>query len=382
MDSMKREYEGEIRLATVLGFPITIDPSWLIVFFLVTWTLAKGYFPGVHPEFSLAVYLIMGLSGALLLFASVLIHELSHAYVAGRFGLRVERITLFIFGGVSRLTTEPGNPLTEFWMAVAGPIMSFFLALLFRTAGNRLFDPQGFPAINAVVLYAAAVNLLVGIFNLVPGFPLDGGRILRAALWYFMGDLRRATRIASAFGTGFAYLLMTVGVIRIIGGDPIGGGWMILIGFFLRSASQRGYSQLLLRRYLESVQVGAVMRSDVVTIPPSVTLEAAVLDYFLRYSYQSFPVTSGKKLIGMISMEEIRQFPREEWPVRTVEEAMDREAVRAAARPSDFLLTALQRMQQKNRGRLPVVDEKETLEGIISRRDILYQLQLRFELDR
>jgi Zn-dependent protease len=379
---LKRKYAGEIRLATVLGFPITIDPSWLIIVLLVTWTLAKGYFPGVQPELSFGLYLIMGFSGALLLFASVLIHELSHAYVAGRFGLRVQRITLFIFGGVSRLTTEPGSPLTEFWMAIAGPVMSFVLAFLFWTAGSLLIDPRSFPAMNAVVVYAAIVNLAVGVFNLVPGFPLDGGRVLRAALWHFMGDLQRATRIASAFGAGIAYLMMAVGVIRILSGDPIGGGWTILIGFFLRSASQSGYSQVLFRRYLESVRVGTVMRSDVVTLSPSMTLEAAVLDYFLRHSYQSFPVTSGKRLIGMISMEEIRRVPREEWPVRTVEEVMDREVVRVAARSSDSLLTVLQKMQREDRGRLPVVDKKEAIEGIISRHDILYQLQLRFELDR
>jgi Zn-dependent protease/CBS domain-containing protein len=375
-----RSGRGGFPLASVLGFPITVDPSWFIIFFLITWTLAEGYFPAEYPKLPPGLYWGMGVTGALLLFFSILLHELSHAFVARQFGLKIHRITLFIFGGVSQMTEEPANAATEFWMAIAGPITSFILAFLFWILGGQMLHLEVWAPVPAVLLYVATVNLVLGLFNLVPGFPLDGGRVLRSALWYFMGDLQRATRIASGFGTGFAFLLMGWGALRLLGGNPLGGGWMILIGFFLWRASQTGYEQVLLRRLLEGASVGAIMRSDVVTLHPGMTVQEAVDQFFMRYSYHSFPVLSEGKLAGTVSMEEVRRIPPPEWPLRSLEEVMDRGAVRAAIGSSQSLLKAFQKMQQENRGRLPVVDEKGRLEGIISHRDIMHYFHLRLDL--
>lgn len=372
----------EISLVRVLGFPITIDPSWFVIFFLVTWTLAKGFFPFRYPSLPPEMYWAMGAIGAVLLFASILLHELSHAYVARLFGLKVERITLFIFGGVSQLVKEPANAVTEFWMAIAGPIMSYLLAFLFWVGGQSLLRMEAWVPIPAVILYAALINVILGTFNLIPGFPLDGGRVLRASLWYFMGSLRRATRIASRFGTGFAFLLMAWGMMLLLAGNLIGGLWSMLIGFFLWRASEMGYTQVLLRRQLEGVTVGEVMRPQVVSLSPGLTLQEAVDRFFLHHSFHSFPVTAQDRMIGLISMDRIRQVPRSEWSRRTVGEVMEGDPDRIAVRASDPLLTVLERMQQEDRGRYPVTDGNGDLEGIISRRDIMYQLHLRLDLEK
>jgi CBS domain-containing protein len=267
-------------------------------------------------------------------------------------------------------------------MAIAGPITSFAVALLAWGLGEGLVRWQVWPPVPAVIFYIGAINLILGIFNLVPGFPLDGGRVLRAVLWYFMGSLQRATRIAATVGAGFAFLLIGLGAVRFLGGNLIGGGWLALIGFFLWRASQSGYAQVLLRRMLEGVRVGEVMRSNVISLPPATTLQEAVERYFIRYGYHSFPVLSDGELIGMVSIEEIRKIPRSEWSSRTVEEVMDRGAVRSAVRASDPVLRAFRTMQEEGRGRLPVVDGTAELAGIISRRDIMNLFHLRLDLER
>ncbi|HEV8616346.1 MAG TPA: site-2 protease family protein [Methylomirabilota bacterium] len=246
-----------IHLFRIRGIPVRIDYGWLLIFAVISWSLASGYFPRVIPELSPAAYWLQGLVAALLLFVSVFLHELSHALVALAQGVRVGSITLHIFGGVSQLESEPATPAAEFLIAAVGPLTSFAIAGCFWTIGQAL--PAGPPWALALTGYLGVVNFVVGIFNLVPGFPLDGGRILRATLWAWRGSLDWATRWASRAGSAFAGLLMAVGILRTVAGDVVGGLWFIMIGLFLHQAAQASYQLVRVRARLEPLRVLEIM---------------------------------------------------------------------------------------------------------------------------
>ena len=246
-----------IRLFRVRGIPVQIDYGWLLTFAVISWSLASGYFPRVIPELSPAAYWLQGLVAALLLFVTVFLHELSHALVALAHGMRVGGITLHIFGGVSQLESEPPSPRAELLIAAVGPLTSFVIAGLCWSIGKAL--PAGPPWALALTSYLAVVNFVVGVFNLVPGFPLDGGRILRATLWAWRGSLDWATRWASRAGSTFAGLLMAVGVLRTLAGDLIGGLWLLMTGLFLHQAAQSSYHLVRVRTRLEPLRVLEIM---------------------------------------------------------------------------------------------------------------------------
>jgi Zn-dependent protease/CBS domain-containing protein len=361
---------GSLTLFRIRGIPVRVHVSWLVVYGLIAWSLAVGYFPRVLPDTTALTHWVTGLVAALLLFVSVLLHELSHSLVARRQGLGVSAITLHIFGGVSQLEEEPRSPGEEFWMAIVGPLTSFALALVVGVAA-RAAAPV--PVLAAILGYLAFVNALVGAFNLVPGFPLDGGRVLRAALWKIKGDLRQATEMASRAGSAVAVLLIVLGVLRGFAGDFLGGLWFVLIGVFLRQAGQASYQQLLLRRTLEPLAVRDVMTRDVVHLAADVPVGRAVDEVFWRHHVSSFPVLAGGRVVGILSIRQLRDLPRERWAGTAVSDVMQRIGDSLTAAPGDDLWAAFQKLSTNGLGRLAVLDG-ERLVGYLSVKDVLHVL--------
>lgn len=371
--------DNQIRLFKVLGIPIKLDYSWFIIFLLITWTLAGGYFPQHYPDLTTTAYWIMGIVASLFLFFSVLFHELCHSYVAKRSGIPIRGITLFIFGGVAEITKEPPDPKTEFKVAVAGPLSSFFLSAIFfatsALAGRYALNPS----IGAVLTYLGLINVILGGFNLIPGFPLDGGRVLRALLWHRSGDLRRATYVSSRIGGGFGLFLIIIGVFNVFSGDFISGIWFVFIGFFLRQAAEGGYRQVLLKQSLTGIFIKDLMISEVVSIQEDTPVDVAVEEYFFKYRYDGFPVVSDKKIRGLISLENIKALPKEQWSITRVGDVMDRDLDKLCIRPGEEAVNALAKMIKEGAGRLLVVENGDLL-GLITRRDILQLFKIKTDL--
>jgi Zn-dependent protease/predicted transcriptional regulator len=366
-------------LFKLLGFEVRVDASWLILAFLIVWSLAKGVFPLHFKGLPPGIYWWMGVAGALGLFLSIVFHELCHSLVATRFGIPMKGITLFIFGGVAEMDEEPPSAKAEFLMAAAGPLSSIVLALVFY--GIFFFGEQGgWPVpLTGVIGYLSWINAILAVFNLVPAFPLDGGRVLRSALWRWKENLRWATRVSSRIGSGFGILLVMLGIFSVFQGDFIGGIWWFMIGLFLRNAAQMSYQQLLTRRALEGERVGRFMVRDPVTVPAHISLEEFVRDYVYRYHFKMFPVVSGETLKGSVSVRQVAAIEREEWNRHTVGEIAAPCSPDAAVRPEDDALKALSVMSRTGNSRLMVV-EGDRLAGIIALKDLLQFLSLKLEL--
>ncbi len=364
---------GTVRILTIRGIPIYVHASWLVVYGLITWTLAVGYFPNVLPDRPVAAYWANGLLAALLLFVSVLLHELSHSFVAIAHGLSVRGITLHVFGGVSHLEDEPPTPRAEFLIAVVGPITSFAIAaVLWAANAAGLVRPAW---AQAVVAYLVLVNVIVGIFNLVPGFPLDGGRVLRAVVWKWTGTLPRATYVASRVGVSFAFGLMALGVFQILGGAVLGGVWFIIIGMFLRGAADASYSQMALREALSRLPVRDIMTREVVTVPIDATV-AQLADAFWAHHVTSFPVVDGAGVRGIASVQQVHAVPPEERTQRRVSELMKPVTDDLVIGPDDSVFDALGKATRNEVGRLAVLSDSR-LVGYLSLKDITHVLALR-----
>ncbi len=312
--------KGSFTLGRVAGISINIHISWLIIFVLVTWSLAVSYFPQQYPDWSAPLYWSLGVSASLLFFASVLLHELAHSLVARSRGIPVRAITLFIFGGVSEIAQEPTTPGTELLMALVGPVTSFLLAgffgflwLLARSIDSPL---------SALNLYLASINGILGGFNLIPGFPLDGGRVLRAILWGITGSLERATRYASLVGQGIAYLFILLGIWQVVTGNWINGLWIAFIGWFLDNAAQTSYRQVAMKRMLSGHTVGEAMNRDCYAIAPTVTLERFIHEHILGTGRRCFPVVEGGEVIGLLTLHNVKEVPRERWAAVMAREVM------------------------------------------------------------
>ncbi len=366
---------GGIRLARLFGFEVRLDPSWFVIFFLVLWTLARSVFPQRHPGLGPDVYLAMGLVAAVLFFVSVLLHELSHSAVARASGIEVEGITLFIFGGVARTRSEPQTPREEFLITVVGPLSSLAIGLGFLGVA-RLGSWLGAPvALVGVADYLALVNVVLAVFNLVPGFPLDGGRIFRSIVWFVSGDLHKATRWASTSGRIFGLTLVAMGVLALFTGSFVGGIWFILIGWFLAQAAEASYRQLIVRRILEEVRVRDAMSRDPETVSPDLTLSELVHDYFMRRRYSAFPVLDPYgRLLGLVTLQQVKQVNPERWPYTTVADIMMGLSEAALVGPDDSLAVGLSRMEQAGAGRALVLVDGH-LAGLLSRTDISQWLQ-------
>jgi Zn-dependent protease/CBS domain-containing protein len=369
-----------IKLFTILGFEVRIDLSWFIIAVLITWTLASGVFPHYYKGLRTAIYWWMGVAGALGLFFSVVFHELAHSVISRKRGLPMKGITLFIFGGVAEMREEPESAGTEFWMAIAGPISSVVLGLVFY--GLLAVGRGSWPVpINGVIGYLAMINFILAGFNLLPAYPLDGGRVLRSALWKWKGNVRWATRVASQVGSGFAIALIVLGVLAFVRGNFIGGMWWFLIGLFLRNASQMSYQQLLMRKALEGESVQRFMKRDPVTVPPSISVEQLVEDYIYQYHYKMFPVVEdSNKLIGCVTTKHVKEVPRDEWRQKTVGDLAIGCSQENTIEPDTDAMKALSIMNRNGASRL-MVAKGGRLQGVLALKDMLEFLSLRVELE-
>ena len=369
-----------IRLFTLFGFTVSIDVTWFFLFALVAWSLGAGLFPAWYGELSGTTHAAMGLAGALGLFVSVVWHELCHSLVARRFGIPMEGITLFLFGGVAEMHDDPPSPTAEFLMAVAGPISSVVLAAIAFGASHGA-GLLGAPAsVTGVLVWLAIINVVLAVFNLAPGFPLDGGRALRAALWSYKGDLRWATRIASNIGGGFGLLLMVLGFVNLVGGNLLGGLWWILIGMFVRQASNQGYRQLVVRELLEGEPVRRFMTRDPVTVAPSTTLAHFVEDYLYRTHHKLYAVVEDGRVTGRIHIRDVKPYPRDGWEDHTVGEAAHDLDDATTIAPDADATAALARMRRGETGRLIVVEDGQAV-GMLTLRDLMTFLSMKMELD-
>lgn len=368
------------RLFSILGFDIKVDASWLIIATLVTWSLAVGFFPFHYPGLADATYWVMGVTGALGLFGSIVIHELSHSVVARRFGMPIDGITLFIFGGVAEMRGEPPNPRSEFLMAVAGPVASAVLGLACHAA-NLLAQVAGMETpLLAVLNYLALINLLLAAFNLIPAFPLDGGRMLRAALWRWHGDVRRATRVSARMGSGFGIALILLGLLQFMTLNFIAGMWYVLIGVFVRFAARASYQQLVFRQYLQGERVARFMTDRPVTLSPHVSLRRAIEDQLYRHHHKMYPVVDRDELLGLVTWQQIRTVPQEDWDRRTIAEIMTAaDADNTIAADTDAT-EALALMQRTGASRL-LVARGRRLEGVLALKDLMEFFAIKLDLE-
>ncbi|HHX64777.1 MAG TPA: CBS domain-containing protein [Chloroflexi bacterium] len=370
--------KNQIRIGRVMGIPLRLDISWLLIFIWVTWSLAAGYFPQRYPEWAGGLRWSLAVLTSLMFFGSVLLHELGHALLARKHGVPVKDITLFIFGGVAEIADEPGTPIQELTMAVAGPFVSLSLSGLF--AAIHLATRSWSAPIAALGLFLGGVNLSLGIFNLIPGFPLDGGRVLRSILWHIRQDLVWATRWASHVGQGVAYLFIAYGIIRTVAGNWLGGLWIAFIGFFLENAARTAYAQLTLRNLMDGHVVAEAMNRQCQIIPPQLTLDLFVEHYLLNGGRRCYVVGDRDEIMGLLTVHNIRSVPRLERPfiqARDVLTPMDKLISVSVDTP---LWEALREMTAGGVNQLPVMEDGK-LQGMLTREDLITFIKTRAELD-
>lgn len=369
----------QITLFRLLGFDVKVDLSWAFLALLITWSLAEGFFPAAHPGLPKATYWSMGMAGAAGLFASIVLHELSHSVVARRFDLPIRGITLFIFGGVAEMEREPKSPKAEFLMAIAGPIASGVLAAAFYGAAVVADGAAPVP-VYGTARYLALVNGLLAAFNLLPAFPLDGGRVFRSVLWRLKGDIRAATRVSSRVGSAFGLGLMFLGIASVLTGNVVGGIWWVLIGLFLRGAASASYMQLITRGTLEGVPVRRFMTADPVTVGPGTTVAKLVEDFVYRHHHELFPVTEDGRLLGCVTVRQVKAVPRERWPETAVREVAEPCGEGNTVEAGTDAQEALARMNRLGTSRL-MVTEGGSLVGIVTLKDMMALIALKADLE-
>ena len=364
-------------LCKIRGIDIFIDSSWLIIFVLVTWTLASHYFPSQNPDVPLLFNWVLGIIASLLFFASVLAHELSHSLVAQQQGEQVKSITLFIFGGVAQIGDEPDKPLKEFLIAFVGPLTSIAIGII--SYGTWWLLESITPPFASIFRYLGFINIALACFNLVPGFPLDGGRILRAAIWGITKNVKVATRIASLSGKVVAFLLIFLGIWMIFTGLTLNGIWMIFIGWFLYNAAMNSYRHLLVKDALHEIRVEDLMITDFGTVSPHITIQQLVDDYILRHKDRGFLVIEEGLVKGIVCLHDVKQVPREQWSTTTIGSIMIPQEQLEKVSPRDDASIALNKLTARNIHQVPVVQANKVM-GILRRNDILNYLQLHNDL--
>lgn len=375
MDTQK----SGIPLFKVFGFEVRLDWSWFFLVILMTWTLGAGYFPMHAPKLSANTYWIMGMLGTIGLFLSIVLHELSHSLVGRHYGVPIAGITLFIFGGIAEMRDSPLNPKSEFFMSLAGPLLSFVLGLIFYFLSQVGLNANWPMPITSVLSYLGMINFVLGIFNLLPGFPLDGGRILRAILWWWKGNLKWATGIACRGGIGLGYGLIFFGIFQFISGAFIAGIWGFLLGFFLQNMSKMSYQELLIGDIFRGERIKKYAKTNVITAPFNISLQDLVDNYFYKHYHKLYPVVENKKLVGCISFDEIKQIENEKWSILKVNQVMRECTPEITIDVNTEVPKVLQLMTSQNRSRL-IVTEQGELYGIITLKDMMDIISMRISL--
>ena len=366
-----------LRIGRIFGIPVKVDLSWVVVFLLVAGMLAFAYFPSVegYQEAGPAAAIIAGVITALLFFVSILLHEMSHSIVARALGIGIESVTLFLLGGVARLEHEPETPRDEFAMAIAGPAMSMLLAVVFWTAWEGVYLAGGSAVLWAPLQYLALINVSVGVFNLLPGFPLDGGRVLRAALWGLTGDMLKATRWASRSGQAIGFSLIGIAALGVVTdgfgtGSPLDLLWFGLLGWFIASLASSSYRDQVVRSALASVTVDRIASRPAVVVPGGATVEQIVVDHIIGGRHSTYPVVVAGELVGILSLEHARALPREQWSTTTAAQLAEGDLEHIVVAHTADLESALRRLDPGHPGML-VVEREGMLDGVVTRADIL-----------
>jgi Zn-dependent protease/predicted transcriptional regulator len=381
LDSYEREdgvpMPGSLRIANIAGIDIYIHVSWIVILVFLTFSLASGWFPSTYPGYSVTTYFLLGLVSAVLLFVSVLLHELAHSFVARARGLPVKNITLFIFGGVSNIEQEPRTPGTEFSMAFVGPLVSLLIGAL--SYGAFVLVRGHHWLIEPILSYLAIANVILGIFNLLPGFPLDGGRVLRSIIWKATGNMQMATTITTFVGQAFAYLFILYGIWQFFIGNAFGGLFIIFTGWFLLSAAQTARSQSMIDAAFRGVTVEQVMNTTTMTVPANISLQRLVDEYLLPQGLRSALVMQGDQLAGLVTLSDIRHVPREQWSQTPVGFVMVPAERLHTVTPQQSLKEVLPLMTGQDINQLPVVQDGK-LVGILTRDRIMQALEVRRQL--
>jgi len=370
-----------LTLIEVFGIKIKVNISWVFIAVLLAWALAQGYFPTAYEGLSEATYWWMGVVAVFGLFFSILLHELAHSLVARAFGMEIKGITLWLLGGVAEMTDEPPHPRAEFLMAIAGPLMSVVLALIFLSLANVIEQDTELAAMGAVVSYLGMLNLILAAFNLVPAYPLDGGRVARAALWAWSGDYYYATRVAARLGSLFGLVLIVFGVLSAIGGAGLAGLWWVILGMFIRFAADASNFQLQAATALKGKSVREYMTPNPKTVSPDVSVAELVENWIYRYSFEFFPVVEAGNLLGSVSLHEVRAIPPGERAGTKVGDIMipcsNHNTIPSHATASD----ALAKVQTSSPSLLMVV-ENQTLVGVIGLKDLMRVITITTELNQ
>lgn len=383
-----------VRIGRIFGIDVAFDYSWLFIVVLLTWSLASSFLHW-HPDWRPALAILVALVAALLFFGSVLLHELAHSLVARRFGVPVSSIVLFLFGGVSNIEREPPSPKAEFWTAVVGPLTSVVLGVVLlalgsfvtHTSSDYVLDPglriASLGPVATLLLWLGPINILVGIFNLIPGFPLDGGRILRSAIWKATGDLHVATRWASGVGQAIGWLFVFLGVAMVFGAQVpffgrglVAGMWLAFIGWFLSSTAAASWRRLLVHEVLEGVTVSRLMRAPPRPVRADLDLETFVQEWLMRSDERAFPVVDeGMRLVGLVTIGDVRALPRATWPTTRVGDVMTRAEKLVVTSPREDLADAMDKLARADVSQLPVMDGPQ-LVGTLTRADVARWIEL------
>ena len=368
---------GGIPIGRLFGISLRLNYSWFIVFGLVTWSLTVKYFPVSFPDWSLAVSLVAGIVTSLLFFASLLAHELMHSVVAQSVGIKVNSITLFIFGGVAQMSEEPHRPRDELRIALAGPLTSVAIGIIFWAVYLLAEGHSEF--IQAISYWLGLINVFLAVFNLIPGFPLDGGRVLRAILWWRSNNLRRATKTATNIGRVAGYLFIFGGIFFVFEGLWLNGLWLALIGWFLGNAAAGSYRQVSLLDMLQGHIVSEVMTRDCPLMDPELTVERLVNEQILVSGRRCFPVAVGGRVLGLVTLHNIRSVPRTLWPARTLRQIMTPLDKLKSVSPNEDLSTMMKTLTEEDINPVLVV-ESGTILGVIGRDNLLAFINIRGEL--
>jgi Zn-dependent protease/CBS domain-containing protein len=375
--------KGGIPIGKFFGIYLRLHYSWFIIFILITWTLAGSYFPTAYPNWTLAMKISAGLLTSFLYFSSVVIHEFCHSLIAVREGIQIQSITLFFLGGVSQMTSEPKTAGDEFRMAAAGPASSLVLGGIFLGLFFALHRMAAVPAqfIAAIAFYIGYINIFLGVFNLVPGFPLDGGRVFRSIIWWRTKNLQKATRIASYIGRAFGYLFIAAGIFLVFTNNFFNGIWLALIGWFLESAAIGSYSQMLVQDMLKGHTASEIMSQDCTLIAPDITLEHFVNEMMLNSGRRCFPVISNDRVEGLITLSDVKAVPHDEWATTPVSQAMTPLEKVITVSPEEDLSTVMQIMAENDVNQVLVVREQKFV-GMVGRDNLVNFIHVRTQLTR